>query len=116
MLLCVTPNDGGLWRSSSEIPRTRVPLDLECLSDGAHQTDRDLDADILSSAGNNMPSGLWSDDATMWVAEYSAMHIFAYNLATKARQESREIALSTTPTASGPVDARLWCPVGSAAR
>ena len=44
-------------------------------------------------AGNNYPSGLWSDGTTMWVANYNnapVSKIFAYDLSTKARDESKD--------------------------
>ena len=45
------------------------------------------------AAGNNYPSGLWSDGMTMWVANYNnapISKIFAYDLSTKARDESKD--------------------------
>ena len=45
------------------------------------------------AAGNNYPSGLWSDGTTMWVANYNnapVSKIFAYDLSTKARDESKD--------------------------
>ena len=44
-------------------------------------------------AGNNFPSGLWSDGTTLWVANYNnapVSKIFAYDLSTKARDESKD--------------------------
>ena len=44
----------------------------------------------LSAAGNQHPTGLWSDGATMWVADFEDSKIYAYNMATKVRVEERE--------------------------
>ena len=38
----------------------------------------------LAAAGNEHPAGLWSDGATMWVADYDDSKIYAYDMATKA--------------------------------
>ena len=45
------------------------------------------DFNTLSAAGNNFPTGLWSDGTNMWVANDGigdGNKIYAYNLATKA--------------------------------
>ena len=38
------------------------------------------DFETLRSAGNNGPTGIWSDGATMWVADIGDSRIYAYNL------------------------------------
>ena len=38
----------------------------------------------LVAAGNQHPAGLWSDGATMWVADYDDSKIYAYDMATRA--------------------------------
>ena len=51
--------------------------------------------DTLIAAGNIVPLGIWSDGTTMWVADegndepYSGK-IYAYDLATKARDASKD--------------------------
>ena len=46
--------------------------------------------------GNTFPQGIWSDGETMWVSDFAGngerydKKIFAYNLATKTRDESKE--------------------------
>ena len=44
----------------------------------------------LDAAGNNTPTGLWSDGSTMWVADFDDSKIYAYDMATKARVEDKE--------------------------
>ena len=39
------------------------------------------DFDTLRAANNHAPYGLWSDGATLWVADYSADKVFAYRYA-----------------------------------
>ncbi len=54
----------------------------------AHNPSEDFDT--LSAAGNTNPEGIWSDGTTMWVADTADDKIYAYNLATKAREEGKE--------------------------
>ena len=60
-------------------------------------TSRNLNAefDTLIAAGNSQPKGIWSDDETLWVANAGQGHrrqgkIFAYNLASKERDSSKD--------------------------
>ena len=48
------------------------------------------DFNTLDAAGNDEPQGLWSDGTTMWVADYDDGKIYAYNLATKARDSAED--------------------------
>ena len=62
------------------------------------------DFETLADAGNTTPRGIWSDGTTMWVANHFAPGIYAYDLTTKARDETHEFA--------GFVDADLLQPYG----
>ena len=64
------------------------------LSDGARQSDQDLDRDAMLAAGNTIPSGLWSNGEIMWVADHSAGKVFAYRLSDWARVSTREFDLT----------------------
>ena len=65
--------------------------------------ERDSDADYgwtptrdlngLNAAGNGSPWGLWSDGTTMWVADYTDHKLYAYTLATGARDSAEEFDL-----------------------
>ena len=52
----------------------------------------------LSAAGNTRPRGIWSDGTTMWVVhrphypsgDTSSAKLFAYNMATKARDSAKD--------------------------
>ena len=46
--------------------------------------------DTLDAAENESPTGIWSDETTMWVADSSDDKIYAYSMATKARVSSKD--------------------------
>ena len=48
------------------------------------------DFNTLAPAGNADPQDVWSDGATMWVADYSDAKLYAYNLATKGRDPAKD--------------------------
>ena len=48
------------------------------------------DFDTLASADNTNPRGIWSDGTTMWVADYIDDKIYAYSMATKARDSAKD--------------------------
>ena len=56
--------------------------------------DSSKDFNTLSAAGNNAPDGLWSDGTTMWVSDTSDDKVYAYTLATKARDAGKDISIS----------------------
>ena len=66
------------------------------------------DIDTLAAAGNTVPVGLWSDGTTIWVVNNgqgtSDDKIYAYTLATGARNSDKDIAAA----ASNTVPVGLW--------
>ena len=48
------------------------------------------DFDTLIAAGNEAPTGIWSDGTTVWVADHTDRKIYAYNLSTKARESEKD--------------------------
>ncbi len=52
---------------------------------------RDINA--LEAAGNASPQGIWSEGTTMWVADDDDDKLYAYTLATDARDATRDISL-----------------------
>ncbi len=48
------------------------------------------DFGALLAAGNNGVGGLWSDGATMWVTDRGDAKVYAYSLASKARDASQD--------------------------
>ncbi len=56
--------------------------------------DRDSAKDIpLQDAGNNAPRGIWSDGETVWVADDSDVHVYAYWLSSGERNEAKDVDL-----------------------
>ena len=55
-----------------------------------------LDFDTLSAAGNTTASGIWSNGTTMWVLNTLDKKVYAYNLATRARDAAKDITLDAT--------------------
>ena len=52
--------------------------------------------------GNAQPSGMWSDGTTMWVADWIEGKIYAYDMATKARDASKDFDTLTAAGNDGP--------------
>ena len=47
------------------------------------------DINTLRAAGNEWPSGIWTDGTTMWVVDTRDEKIYAYDLATRARDAAK---------------------------
>ena len=55
--------------------------------------DEGNDVTTLAAAGNTSPDGLWSDGATLWVVDTDDRMLYAYDLASKARDPGKDVAL-----------------------
>ena len=53
------------------------------------------DINGLVVEGNDRPEGIWSDGTTVWVSDSGDDKLYAYNLATKERDASKEFDLVT---------------------
>ena len=74
-----TPSDGAVRRTArGNAPYVRSPED---------------DIDTLAAAGNHLPYSIWSNGTTMWVADWDDDKLYAYTLATGARDTSKEFDL-----------------------
>ena len=74
-----TPSDGAVRRTArGNAPYVRSPAD---------------DIDTLDMAENNHPYSIWSNGTTMWVADWDDDKLYAYTLATGARDTSKEFDL-----------------------
>ena len=73
---------------------------------GDYERDSDKDFNTLAAAGNGGPAGIWSDNTTMWVADYSDDKIYAYNLSTKARDSAKDFNTLAAAGNEGP--AGIW--------
>ena len=81
----VTNRLGTSWSDNVSVPRyTPTP--------GSRNACEDFDT--LDAAGVDNPQGIWSDGTTMWVAK-QASKIFAFNLATKARDADKDISVAS---------------------
>ena len=69
------------------------------LADGSRLAERDLDA-ALSAAGNDRPSGLWSDGSIWYVANLDDARLYAY-AADGTRLESLEFGFRTGDVQGG---------------
>lgn len=70
-------------------------------------TNKDIDLD----SANDFPRGIWSDGATIWVADNSDNKLYAYDLATGGRTEAREFNLAndnSAPSALWSDGATIW--------
>ena len=48
------------------------------------------DFNTLKAAGNDNPTGIWSDDTTMWVADDGDNKIYAYKMSDKSRDSAKD--------------------------
>ena len=46
---------------------------------GAYGWQAEHDLDGLKAAGNDNPTGIWTDGATIWVVDYTDTYVYAYN-------------------------------------
>ena len=56
---------------------------------------RDTSKEIALHSDNRQPTGLWSDDDLLWVADSSDARLYAYRLSDGMRVDSREFALDS---------------------
>ena len=63
------------------------------VTDRSRDPDRDF-GDELNAVGNNSPQGIWSDGATMWVADDYDGKLYAYNLATRQHDPDKDLIVS----------------------
>ena len=57
------------------------------------------DFTTLDDAGNQSPRGILSDGETMWVADGDDGKVYAYNMADRSRQPSKDVDLSSANSA-----------------
>ena len=64
------------------------------------------DFNALDAAGNSSPAGIWSDGTTMWQVNTRDDKIYAYSVATKARDAAKDFDALNTAGNNSPVG--LW--------
>ena len=72
-----------------------------------------LDFDFgQAAAGNDAPTGIWSDGLTMWVADYDDARLYAYDMATRRRNHTQAFDLQAAgnraPTGLWSDGATMW--------
>ena len=72
--------------------------------------DSSKDFGTLTAAGNTTPDGIWSDGTTMWVSDTGDDKVYAYTLASKARDAGKDISLSgiTVHVGMGADGTTMW--------
>ena len=98
---------GDNWDDSDNRPGAATDGEFATVRAGAHTPDREFD---LADA-NEEPTSIWSDGATMWVADPDDDKLYAYDLATGARTPDREFDLADaneSPTGIWSDGATLW--------
>ena len=79
------------------------------MSDKSYDSAKDFNT--LSGAGNTFPQGIWSNGSTMWVLDAADDDMFAYNLSSKAREQSNEFnreADNASPRGMWGNSATIW--------
>ena len=102
-LLTITVTDGGVSRDY------QVTIGRGVTAEYGWKAESDLNT--LLAEGNLSPRGIWSNEATLWVADNEAGKLMAYNLQTMAREDSRDISLhedNRTPRGAWSDGAILW--------
>ena len=67
---------------------------------GGRDPGKDFDA-TYKAAGINTPKGIWSNGTTMWVQGANVKTIYAFNMATKERDSSKDISIKSSINAPG---------------
>ena len=60
----------------------------------------------FDTAGNHYPTGLWSDGASLWVANYAGSKLHAYDLTTKASEPDKDFL--TLRSAGNNLPVGIW--------
>ena len=68
----------------------------------------DRNIDTLKSAGNDAPEGIWSDGTTMWVSDRLDGKVYAYVLATGARDPGKDINRLRTSNPGNAAPKGIW--------
>ena len=96
--ITVTAQDGSAAAHTLKLYRGDLATDF------AWKVDDDFDT--LKAAGNERGRGIWSDGATMWVADSIDDKIYAYRMSDKARDNGKDFDTLSAASNSGP--SGLW--------
>ena len=56
---------------------------------------RDSGSDFTLDAANGYPTGIWSDETTLWVADFEDHKLYAYRMSDRSRDSGRDFTLDT---------------------
>ena len=56
---------------------------------------RDSGSDFILDAANGYPTGIWSDETTLWVADFEDHKPYAYRMSDRSRDSGRDFTLDT---------------------
>ena len=56
---------------------------------------RDVGSDFTLAAANGYPTGIWSDETTLWVADFEDHKLYAYRMSDRSRDSGRDFTLDT---------------------
>ena len=56
---------------------------------------RDSGSDFILDADNGYPTGIWSDETTLWVADFEDHKLYAYRMSDRSRDSGRDFTLDT---------------------
>ena len=81
IIISATPSGGPIW--------DRAYIVVVTNQFASRNPSQDFST-LFSDAGNNYPEGIWSDGKTMWVVDNGDNKLYAYDLATKQRDPSKD--------------------------
>ena len=89
-------NPRGIWSDGATMwvadDPTLSPGRIYAYNMGNRERNSGLDfAATMEAADNRNPAGIWSDESTMWVADWADNKIYAYNMADKSREFTSDI-------------------------
>ena len=82
-----------IWVTNDSFLHVQDRIEAYNLSNGNRDTSKEFTT--LNAAGNRMPSGIWSDGTTMWVADVDDDKIYAYKMSDKSRDSGKDITLDS---------------------
>ena len=89
-------NPRGIWSDGTIMwvadDPTLTPGRIYAYNMGNRERNSGLDfATTMEAADNRNPAGIWSDESTMWVADWADNKIYAYNMDDKSREFTSDI-------------------------
>ena len=99
-------NPQGIWSNGTTM-WVSDPDDNKLYAYSMSTKARDFGKDIALTGGNTDPRGLWSDGTTIWVADIDDQ-IYAYVLASKARDSAKDFTAAVLRAAGNTAPVGIW--------